>query len=462
MKKWVAIGVVAAVLVALAFPVSNLFIKPAPVTELSEKAKDDPAFAAVAHIFETKCHYCHVPGADLPFYAGLPIAKQLMDYDIRVGLAWMEMPEEMFPEESGPVPEPALAKMEYVIDRDEMPPKRYLIMHWDHFLSAGEKKAVKGWIESVRENEYAQAGLPDDLKRGALRPVPEAKALNLDQKKVAMGEKLFHDTRLSTDNTLSCASCHALDKGGTDQEQFATGVNDQLGPINSPTVYNSAFQFAHFWDGRAATLEEQAGGPVENPIEMASTWPEVLEKLNKDPEFVQAFQAVYPGPVTADNIKDAIAEFERSLMTPNSRFDQYLLGKEDALTAEEKEGYRLFVENRCGTCHAGEIMGGKSYEKMGRHADYFEMRGGEVTEADHGRFNHTGREKDKFKFKVPTLRNIAVTYPYFHDGSTTDLTEVVATMESVQTGKGLTDAEADKIVAFLQTLTGEYQGEMLQ
>ena len=462
MKKWIAIGIVTAVLVALAFPVSNLFIKPAPVTELSDKAKDDPALAEVAHLFETKCHYCHVPGASLPFYASLPVAKQLMDYDIRIGLTWFEMPEELFPEGGGAVPEPVLAKIEYVVDRGQMPPLRYLAMHWDHSLSAGENKTIKDWLESVRENEHAQADVPEELKRGPLRPVPKAKTLNLDPEKVAMGEKLFHDTRLSTDNTLSCASCHALDKGGTDQKQFATGVNGQVGPINSPTVYNSAFQFAHFWDGRAATLEEQAGGPVENPIEMASTWPEVLDKLNKDPEFVQAFQAIYPGPLNADNIKDAIAEFERSLMTPNSRFDQYLLGNDDALTAEEKQGHKLFTENRCATCHAGEIMGGKSYEKMGRHADYFAMRGGEVTEADHGRFNHSKRDKDKFKFKVPTLRNIAVTHPYFHDGSTSDLAEVVTTMESVQNGKGLTEAEVDKIAAFLRTLTGEYEGKSLE
>jgi cytochrome c peroxidase len=200
---------------------------------------------------------------------------------------------------------------------------------------------------------------------------------------------------------------------------------------------------------------------VANPIEMGSNWPEVLEKLHQDPEFMDAFQAVYPGELRDENIRGAIAEFERSLLTPGSAFDRYLQGDGNALTPEEKRGYALFLENRCATCHVGVILGGLSYEKMGRKADYFQARG-HVQEADQGRFNHTKDPRDLHKFKTPTLRNIQVTFPYFHDGSTTDLAKAVRVMQEVQVGGKIPEADVGRIVAFLSTLTGEYQGQRLR
>jgi len=272
---------------------------------------------------------------------------------------------------------------------------------------------------------------------------------------------LFHDARLSSDETVSCATCHDLAKGGTDQIRYSIGVGGAEGGINSPTVYNSGYQFLQFWDGRAADLQEQAAGPVTNPIEMAAEWETVLSKLSADKEFSRAFLAAYPEGITQETVTHAIAEFERTLITPNSAFDRYLTGEADALTAEQKQGYELFGEYGCTNCHVGSALGGQSFEKMGLEGDYIGDRG-DPTEADRGRFSVTGDEADRGKFKVPTLRNIAQTYPYLHDGSTSDLAEVVRIMGQYQLGREIPDREAALVADFLGTLTGEYQGQVLQ
>jgi cytochrome c peroxidase len=253
-----------------------------------------------------------------------------------------------------------------------------------------------------------------------------------------------------------------LARGGTDQAPTSTGIGGAVGPINSPTTYNSGLFLRQFWDGRAADLEEQAAGPVHNPIEMGSNWDEVIPKLEEDPAYVEAFAALYPDQgLTGDSIVDAIAVFERSLITPNSRFDRFLKGDGEAITEQELRGYELFKDIGCANCHVGAAMGGQSFERMGLKDDYFADRG-DITDVDAGQFNFTGKEEDRFKFKVPTLRNIAVTFPYFHDGQTDNLKDAVAIMSKYQEGRQLSDEEADLIVAFLQTLTGEYEGKPLQ
>jgi cytochrome c peroxidase len=292
----------------------------------------------------------------------------------------------------------------------------------------------------------------------ALQPLPQA--IEADPWKVALGNELYHDVRLSGDNTLSCASCHALDKGGTDQAKSSAGIRGQIGPINSPTVYNAVFNLKQFWDGRAEDLQDQAGGPVENPIEMGAKFEQVVERLQKDAPFVAKFTAVYPDGLNKKNITNAIAEFESTLVTPNSRFDQHLMGKADALTADELDGLRLFRERGCTGCHVGKAIGGQSFERMGRRADYFAARG-DLTEVDHGRFNVTKAEADRHNFKVPTLRNVALTYPYFHDGSQQTLEGAVKIMAQYQTDRPFTDHEVTQVVKFLKTLTGEYNGKPL-
>jgi cytochrome c peroxidase len=445
-------------ILVLAFPISNLVVG-TPENSLSNLRTGDPLMNRAVAVMAGKCVNCHSEEAKLPFYGNFPIAKGMIEEDIREGTAYMDLVDAIGNHGDRPVSEVVLAKIERTAEKKSMPPMKYVLLHWNAALGQQDREDLDAWINQTREKHYATPGAAPEFKSEVIQPLPQT--LDIDPAKVALGNELYHDTRLSKDNTLSCASCHDLNKGGTDQEQFSDGVDNAMGDINSPTTFNSGYQFVQFWDGRAPTLEEQAKGPVENPIEMADKWDDVVAELSKDEDFVKRFTAVYPSGVKVDNIVSAIADFERSLITPNCKFDKYLMGEADALTAEEKEGYRLFKENDCATCHVGKAMGGQSFETMGRKADYFAKRGN-VHKPDFGRFNETNREEDKHKFKVPTLRNIAVTYPYFHDGSTSDLAEVVQTMAECECGVTLKDQEVKKIVSFLRTLTGEYQGKLLQ
>ncbi len=278
---------------------------------------------------------------------------------------------------------------------------------------------------------------------------------DLDAAKVLLGRGLFHDRRLSGDESVSCSTCHMLSHGGAEPRATSVGIQGQVGPINSPTVLNAEHNFRQFWDGRAADLLEQAAGPVTNPIEMGGEWSTILERLRDDDELVSQMQASYgDDPVTQANVLDAIVQFERSLSTP-SDFDRWLNGADDALDEQEQRGLRAFVEVGCTTCHRGRNVGGTMYQKMGLVHDYFERRGGRVTEADLGRFNVTEEASDRHVFKVPTLRNVAQTGPYFHDGSETELAGAVRTMAYVQLGRELDDAQTADIVAFLEALSGD-------
>ncbi len=275
--------------------------------------------------------------------------------------------------------------------------------------------------------------------------------------KVELGEKLFHDARLSANNQISCSSCHNLNLGGTDRKARSHGLDQALTDFNSPTVFNSVFNFAQFWDGRVETLEEQIEETAHSIVEMGSTWKDIISKLNQDAEYPASFQAIYPDGITKNNVKDAIAEFERSLITPNCRFDKYLRGEENAISADEREGYRLFKTYGCINCHQGVGVGGNIFETFGVLGNPFENRR-DQRKADLGRFNVTGEELDRFVFKVPSLRNVAITPPYFHDGSVRQLSEAVMIMSKYQLGRRLTDQEVGLIVKFLGSLTGEYKG----
>jgi cytochrome c peroxidase len=283
---------------------------------------------------------------------------------------------------------------------------------------------------------------------------------NLNPRKIELGRRLFHDARLSDDDRESCASCHDLTTGGTDRKVRSIGIHGAVGIINAPSVLNSGFNFSQFWDGRAPTLEKQIDDPVQSKTEMGSTWPEVIKKLKGSPEYVQAFQQIYGEDIQPDHVKDAIAEFERSLSTPNSRFDRFLRHEPHALTSREEQGYLLFKSFGCASCHQGVNVGGNMYQKVGVMAPYFADRG-HITKADYGRFNVTGDPKDMYMFKVPSLRNVALTAPYFHDGSAATLQEAVRMMAKYQLGRQLSDQEVELIVEFLKTLTGELNGKPL-
>lgn len=283
------------------------------------------------------------------------------------------------------------------------------------------------------------------LNASSIKPIPLTIEYNHD--KALLGKKLFFDTRLSKDNTISCASCHDLQKGGDDGLRFSSGVDGRIGDINAPTVLNSIFNFRQFWDGRAKDLKEQALGPIENPVEMGHDL-KVLEKnLQKDEYYAKEFKKIYKSKITKDNIVDAIAEFEKTLITPNSAFDRFIKGDKKALNSFEIEGFGLFKTKGCISCHNGVNIGGNLYSKFGILAD--------AKSKNPGRFNITQKEEDKYYFKVPSLRNISKTAPYFHDGRYYELKDAVATMALVQLGRPITDLEIEKIVAFLKTLNGE-------
>lgn len=281
-----------------------------------------------------------------------------------------------------------------------------------------------------------------------IQPIQPAKVTNPAM--VELGKQLYFDPRLSKSGFISCNSCHNLSMGGTDNLTTSIGDNWHQGPINAPTVLNSSLNVAQFWDGRAANLQAQAGGPIANPGEMASNHVLAVAVLQSIPGYTAEFKKVFgTDKVTIDEVTKAIASFEETLVTPNSRFDKYLKGDRKAITATELAGYNLFKDSGCVACHNGPAVGGNSFQKLGVVNPF------QTTNPAQGRVAVTQDEADRFNFKVPTLRNVELTYPYFHDGQATTLTQAVQTMGHIQLGKDFTPDENAKVVAFLKTLTGD-------
>lgn len=282
-------------------------------------------------------------------------------------------------------------------------------------------------------------------------PIEVIKAVKVTEpEKVELGKMLFFEPRLSKSGYISCNSCHNLATGGVDALPTSVGHNWQQGPINSPTVLNANYMLAQFWDGRASDLQAQAAGPIENPKEMGYSHALATQTIASMPAYRAHFAKVYGDEnVTIERLTDAISTFEKTLVTPNSPFDQYLLGKQDAISVDAKAGYQLFKSKGCVSCHNGPAVGGTMYMKMGLIKPFHTNNPAE------GRIAVTGKEADKFVFKVPTLRNIELTYPYFHDGSVWTLEEAVNTMADIQLGQKLSDKENLEMVAFLVSLTGD-------
>lgn len=291
------------------------------------------------------------------------------------------------------------------------------------------------------------------LQNEPIQAIPLQVALDIN--KVQLGEKLFADTRFSIDNQVSCLSCHRLDLGGADRQARSTGANGVQTKVNTPTVFNVAYNFRFSWNGRFETLEAQIEGLVQNV--MGISWEQVITKLQQVPDYVQLFNVIYADGVTLGNVIDAIVVYERSLSTPNSRFDQFLRGDYTALTVEEQEGYRFFKSYGCVSCHQGMNVGGNLFQTFGVVGNYFTDRG-KITPADYGRYNVTGSENDRFVFRVPSLRNVAITPPYFHDGTAQTLEQAIAVMAKYQLGRPLPQEHIQRIVQFLNTLTGEDPG----
>lgn len=452
---WAASGALALVVAGTGMGVGNA-------------AQDLPAghppltkFNKVATLVQDKCMACHTRNYDLPFYARIPGIKDIIEKDYNDGLRAMDLNTELVASAAGkPIGETVLAKMEWVITNNTMPPAKFTAVHWGSRLSDKDKADILDWVKTSRANHYFTGTAAADKANEPLQPLPAK--IPVDPQKVALGEKLFNDKRLSGDNTVACVSCHGLDKGGTDNQRFAKGIRDQYGDINAPTVFNAMFNVKQFWNGRAADLQEQAGGPPFNPIEMGSKdWAEIIAKLAQDEALTAEFTAVYPTGWTGENITDAIAEYEKTLITPNSRFDQWLQGKQDAITKAEAEGYERFKAYRCASCHVGKAVGGQSFEYMDLKKNYFADRKGEALGSDEGLKGFTKNDADLHKFKVPTLRNVELTAPYLHDGTVTTLDDAVRIMGTYLSGIDIPKNDRDLIVGFLRTLTGEFQGKKL-
>lgn len=323
--------------------------------------------------------------------------------------------------------------------------------------------ALVGALVACQPQQSTEAAVPQadqDLQMAlaAFEPIPDEATLDdmeITPEKVELGKILFLDPRLSRSGLISCNTCHNLGMAGVDVQETSVGHGWQEGPRNAPTVLNAVFNIAQFWDGRAADLEEQAMGPVQATVEMNNTPNRVVTTLKSMPEYVEQFEAAFPGeadPVTFENMARAIEAFEATLITPDSRFDLFLEGDRAALTDHERQGLRLFQQTGCAACHNGVNVGGRSYHAFGVH----HRPGAEVLPpGDLGRYEVTGEESDQYVFRAPSLRNVELTPPYFHSGVVWDLDESVAIMGMAQLGAHLTEEDAEAITAFLKTLTGK-------
>jgi len=416
----------------------------------------------VEAIMVGKCMACHSRGYDLPFYASIPGIRGIIEKDFSDGLRGLDISSEFEAANADkPFNEAALAKMEWVILNGTMPPVKFSMVHWGSTLSNKEKKDTLDWVKETRAQHYATGGVKN--RKLANEPLQPITAVVYDEKQAVLGDMLFNDKRLSADSTLACSGCHFEDRGGTDQQQFSEGIREQFGDINAPTTFNAVFNLSQFWDGREPDLQGQAGGPPLNAIEMGSkTWEEIIDRLSQDEALTAAFMVEYPSGWSSENITHAIAEYEKTLITPNSKFDQWLMGNKTALTADEIQGYNLFKLYRCASCHVGQSVGGQSYEYMNLTGDYFATEGRKPLNSDKGRMNFTQNPADLHRFKVSNLRNIEYTWPYMHDGTVTSLDESVRIMGEYLSGISVPEKDRKLIVAFLRTLTGELHGQPLE
>jgi cytochrome c peroxidase len=298
-------------------------------------------------------------------------------------------------------------------------------------------------------------------------PLPPRESLGLDLRKVALGRALFDDKRLSGDGTVACSSCHLRERSlsnGLPSAELATRVR---GTVNVPTLYNVVYNYRFNWDGRYLTLDSQLDELIQKPNVMRSSWPQVVERLAADPACVARFSEVFPGKITGASVRASLIEYMSSLTTPGARFDRWLAGDEKALSDLERRGYRLFNSYGCSSCHQGRNIGGNMLQEFGIIQegiiqDYFRSRGKDVAPSDRGHGNYTGRSEDNFYFRVPSLRNVALTAPYFHDGGAATLDEAVQVMGKVQLGRDFDAEEVSLLVGFLLTLTGELDDEALR
>ncbi len=411
-------------------------------------------------IMENKCAACHGVNPDYNGFVNL-LSFGMIRRDIEAAQrAWL------MKEESGTAAIRSghvdYIKMDKVLRTRRMPPARYSAVHLGSRLTPEDVELLR--CRYRQESAIARTFAP-------IQPVA-APADMLEELRIHLGHRLFFDGRLSTTNEVSCATCHDLTRGGTDNLPKSEGVpgadgKPQLGGVNAPTVYNAAGNIRQFWDGRAANLQEQAGGPPLNPVEMGyatpEDWEKIAAKLREDSELVALFTAVYgDAGITGETITDAIAAFEKTLVTPDSAFDNFLRGDASALTPEQQEGMEAFVRYGCAACHAGPTLGGISFEYIHTHAPFHSFMPKDYEEGAHGLADFTQKKEHKDMFRVPSLRNVALTAPYFHTGAVNSLTEAVSIMFKTQvSAAGATEATINNVTRFLEAQTGKLNGKPL-
>ena len=290
--------------------------------------------------------------------------------------------------------------------------------------------------------------------------VPIPTEIEVNEARAQLGEKLFIDVRLSKNKNIACSSCHQLSAGGDDNVAFGISSSAEQNIINTPSIFNARYNFRQNWDGSSNTLQEQIETVMSNHHEFDTQWDKVLPLLLEDETLTNEFNQAYKDGLTKNNVIDAIVEFENTLITPNARFDRYLRNEENVMTKNEIDGYHVFKDLGCISCHQGINIGGNLYQKFGVFYNYLAERG-DINKVDYGRMNNTNRQSDAFVFKVPSLRNIAVTAPYLHDGSAETIEQAISIMGLTQLGRSLTANEINLLKAFLDTLTGEYKNKPL-
>ena len=450
MKKSLVTAIVILLALVLGFAVYRFAFR--------KSIPDAPVSQQVAAILEQNgCYSCHSGQDGTPFYAKLPFADPILAH-VEIGTRFWDLRREDLENPS----EVLLSKLQHSVTSGNMPLVEYKLIHWGTGFNKAEKSLLTEWILSQRQERFATGTACEAYAQHALQPIPDS--LSTDIRKVTLGRKMYNEARVSLDGTLSCATCHVIDKGGADSRGTRTseGIYGQFGGINAPTVLNAAFNVEQFWNGRAHTLADQAAGPPVNPVEMGDqTWEQICERLSQDAFLVAEFQSIYPEGITQATVTDAIAEYEKTLITPNDRLDQMLKGDENALTEEEKKGLAAFMDNSCAVCHVGKTLGGQSFETLGIYEDYYAAREQSnpdivYNDDDKGLAGFTGDTADLHRFKVPGLRNISKTSPYFHDGTQATIEDAVRAMFRFELGvKEAPESDVASISAFLRTLDGE-------
>jgi len=446
-KKTFGILVIIGLVVVAAYAIYGFCLR----KSIPQDAPDEQVMAILA---QNDCFVCHAQDGKMPFYFHFHVMKQQMEQHVLHAQRFTDLEEAMADPHN--VDQATLAKLEHAMLENTMPIIQYKMVHWGTGFNKQEKGILAEWIATERASRFATGLNTESMQNEPIQAIPSS--LPVCPKRVALGEKMYNDKRISLDGTISCYTCHMLNEGGVSSKQFRTseGINGQFGGVNAPTVYNACFNVQQFWNGRAATLQDQAAGPPANPVEMGDqTWDDIVARLSQDKALVKEFEQLFPGEgLTQNTVTLVIAEFEKTLITPNNAFDRYLKGDEDAISGEAKNGYASFKQLGCASCHVGVIAGGQSFEHLGIYGNYFADRDTAIVynADDDGLKGFTGKDNDLHKFKVPGLRNVALTAPYFHDGSQATLEDAVRAMAKYELNKELDEATVAQLVAFMQSL----------